>query len=397
MNKLIAIFRKELLNRFTVPAEWLYFIILPVVFAFVISASTGSPSETRIRLLVTDQANTPLSASLVQQLSNSATVIPENVSLETGQRMLKRQSASAQLIIPADFDLAHALEGTAKVQLFELPNNLNALAASQAVTAVIGRINGDVAIAGNAANIAESIKPFASVQGKVIFIENTLVQADTAMSDAPVRLNEVTGSTVSQVQYDQQANSSAGQMITWVFIPLFTLSSVFAGERLSGTLKRLVVTPSSKAIILFGVIFSNLVFALIQMFLLMLFGAFVMGVDWFRDPLAISLMLVTSILAAAAIGTALGTFVKTESQGSGLSIMMGMVMALLGGCWYPIELFPQAVQTATRVLPTRWAMEGMLDVIVRGQGVAAILPDAAVLLGFAALFFVIGVLRFRYE
>jgi len=129
----------------------------------------------------------------------------------------------------------------------------------------------------------------------------------------------------------------------------------------------------------------------------MLFGSLVMGVNYFRDPLAIGIMIVTAILAAAAIGTTLATFVKTESQASGLSIMMGMVMALLGGCWYPIELFPSAVQTATRILPTRWAMQGMLDVLVRGQGVTAILPEAGVLLGFAALFFVIGILRFRYE
>ncbi len=34
---------------------------------------------------------------------------------------------------------------------------------------------------------------------------------------------------------------------------------------------------------------------------------------------------------------------------------------------------------------------------LRGQGVAGILPEAGVLLGFAAVFFVIGIWRFRYE
>ena len=79
-------------------------------------------------------------------------------------------------------------------------------------------------------------------------------------------------------------------------------------------------------------------------------------------------MLVASALAAAALGTTLGTFVKTEGQASGLSIMLGMVMALLGGCWYPLELFPQAVQNIVKILPTTWAMQGMLDIVLRGQG-----------------------------
>jgi hypothetical protein len=42
-------------------------------------------------------------------------------------------------------------------------------------------------------------------------------------------------------------------------------------------------------------------------------------------------------------------------------------------------------------------MQGMLDLVLRGQGLAAVLPEAGVLVGFAALFFTIGILRFKYE
>ena len=72
-------------------------------------------------------------------------------------------------------------------------------------------------------------------------------------------------------------------------------------------------------------------------------------------------------------------------------------MALLGGCWYPVELFPEVVRNIVKVLPTTWAMQGMLDILLRGQGVGGILPEAGVLLSFAAVFFVIGIWRFKYE
>ncbi|OIO97221.1 MAG: hypothetical protein AUK03_02795 [Anaerolineae bacterium CG2_30_64_16] len=68
-----------------------------------------------------------------------------------------------------------------------------------------------------------------------------------------------------------------------------------------------------------------------------------------------------------------------------------------GGCWYPIELFPQVVRDIVKILPTTWAMQGMLDLVLRGQGLAGILPEAGVLLGFAAVFFGVGIWRFRYE
>jgi hypothetical protein len=39
----------------------------------------------------------------------------------------------------------------------------------------------------------------------------------------------------------------------------------------------------------------------------------------------------------------------------------------------------------------------MLDIVLRGAGLSAVLPEAAVLLGFAVVFYGIGIWRFRYE
>ncbi len=122
-----------------------------------------------------------------------------------------------------------------------------------------------------------------------------------------------------------------------------------------------------------------------------------MKVNWGGSPGALAIILVTSALAAAALGTTLGTLVRSSSQANGLSLMLGMVMALLGGCWYPIELFPQAVRTAVMVLPTSWAMRGMLNIVLRGQGMAGVLPEAGVLCLFAFLFLGVGIWRFRFE
>jgi ABC-2 type transport system permease protein len=74
-----------------------------------------------------------------------------------------------------------------------------------------------------------------------------------------------------------------------------------------------------------------------------------------------------------------------------------MVMALLGGAWYPSEFFPAAVRTANQILPTRWVMQGLTDLVMRGEDLNGILPEAGVLMGFAVVFFVIGLWRFRYE
>ncbi len=62
-----------------------------------------------------------------------------------------------------------------------------------------------------------------------------------------------------------------------------------------------------------------------------------------------------------------------------------------------IELFPEVVRNLVKILPNTWAMQGMLDILLRRQGVEGIILEAGVLLGFATVFFLIGIWRFKYE
>jgi len=397
VNKLMAIFFKETRIRFTSPTEWLFFLILPLVFTFILAGGTGAPSDNRIRLSVVDQAGSPLAAQLIAELEKSVTVRPDVKTLDEADTEFSQRRVSTLLIIPAEFDLAHLQAGPLELELRQQPNNLNALAAYQAVQAVLARVSSAAEIARQSVATAEQIRPFASDEERSAYFDAALQKAQTEMDSAPSRVTVSLGATQDTVEYDPRANSSAGQMITWVFIPLFGLSATFAYERNTGTLRRLLTAPTRKATFLLGVLLTAVFWALVQMLLLILFGSLVMKLNWGHSPAALAVIMLCSALAASAIGVALGAFVKTESQASGLSIMMGMVMALLGGCWYPLELFPTVVQEAVKVLPTRWAMQGMLDIVARQQGLSAVLPEAGVLLGFAALFYIIGIARFRYE
>jgi ABC-2 type transport system permease protein len=397
MKKILVIAWKNTRLRFTGVSEWLFFLILPVVFTLVLAGSTGSPNDVRLPLDVVDQAGTPLSAQLVAALAKSDAVRPVAVSLFQAESDLEARQVPAVLVIPPAFDIQHLEQRTLALDLRQQANSTNALAASQAVNTAAGRLSSVVEIANSSVAEAELIRPFASPAERAAYFDAALQAAQTQMDQAPSRIQTSTGTTKDAIDYDPRANSSAGQLITWVFIPLIGISVTFTYERQKGTLRRLLTTPTRKSTYLLGTITGEVAVALVQMLLLIGFGIVVMKLNWGQSPVALAIMMLASALAAAALGTTLGTFVKTTSQANGLSIMLGMVMALLGGCWYPIELFPQAVQTAVKILPTRWAMQGMLEVVARGHGLEAVLPDALVLLGFAAIFFAIGVWRFRYE
>ncbi len=287
--------------------------------------------------------------------------------------------------------------GGVEVELRQQPNNVRAFAIQQGVNTALTRVSSAVDIAAASTSRAELITPFPSPDQKQAFFNAALEDAYAQLKQAPQRLAEVSAGTEDKIQYDPNANSAAGQMITWVFIPLIGLSAMFAMERQLGTLRRVLVTPTSKPTYLAGTVLGQVLTAVLQMVILVGFGALVLKLKWANAPAATALIIVTSALAAGALGTMLGTFVKTEAQGNGLSIMIGMVMAMMGGCWYPIELFPAVIRSAAQALPTYWSMQGMLDILVRGQGVRGVLLESALLLGFALVFFIIGVARFKYE
>jgi ABC-2 type transport system permease protein len=398
MKKIFAIAWKDAILRFSSSSELLFFIILPLAFTFLLAGGTPSgEQDPRIRLLVVDEANTAISQQIVDELERSTAVYPILTPRGKAQKEFDERRASTVFIIPAGVDAESLQSGTAEVELLKQPNNINATVVERAVQTAIRRVSSTVSAAQNAVRQREAKQPFASEAEKQAYFDSSLKLAQKFQEETPERVKAVEGATPDQVEYDPRANSSAGQLITWVFIPLFGISALFAYERQQGTLRRVLTTPTRKATYLFGTISGQVVMALVQMTVLILFGIFVMKLGWGREPLALFVLLLSAALAAAAFGTTMGTFVKTESQANGLSIMFGMVFALMGGCWYPLELFPLAVQNAVKILPTTWAMQGMLDLVLRGRGLVDILPEAGVLLGFAAIFFVIGVWRFRYE
>ena len=397
MRKMIAIALKDLRIRFSNPMEWAFFLILPVFFSLIIGGSTGAPKDSRVGFYVVDEAQTSLSASLVDALNASTSVRPELKDRQEALKDLDERKVSAVLLLPAGLDWDAISTAAQSVELRQLAGNTNAFVVQQGVQAALGEVSSAVQIASFSTQQGEQLVGFASQAERSAWFSQALSLAQTALQVTPNRVLETIADVADPVPYDPKTNSSIGQMITWVFIPLIGLSGMLAYERQIGTLRRLFTSPTSRAVYLGGTIIGMVLTAMLQMTILIAFGKLVLHVNWGNSVLAIAMMLVSSTLAAAALGTMLGTLVKTESQASGLSIMVGMVLAMLGGCWYPLELFPQTVQTVVRVLPTTWTMQGMLDITLRGQGPSGVVLEMLVLFGFALVFFVVGIWRFKYE
>lgn len=272
----------------------------------------SNDDDNRVRLVVVDQANTTISQNIIAELDKSTAVRPEVLSLEEAESQFDSRRANVILVIPAGLDLQAIQHGTAQVDFRQQPNNLDATVAERAVQTAIRSVSSAVNAAKNAVKTAEENGGFKSEAERLAYFADALKLAQAMQADAPESVTVIEGSTPDQIEYDPRASSSAGQLITWVFIPLFGISALFAYERQQGTLRRILTTPTSKATYLLGTISGQVVMALVQMSLLILFGVFVMKLGWGREPLALFVILTAAALAAGAIGTTMGTFIKTE-------------------------------------------------------------------------------------
>ena len=78
MKKIFAIAWKDAIIRFASKSEFLFFIILPIVFTFLVAGGTPSGNEDpRIGLLVVDEARTSVSQQIITELENSTAIRPE--------------------------------------------------------------------------------------------------------------------------------------------------------------------------------------------------------------------------------------------------------------------------------------------------------------------------------
>jgi ABC-2 type transport system permease protein len=400
MSKVIAIALKDLKIRTSGKTELLFFLILPVIFTLLLSGMFFGSGSNKIVMVVVDEDNTDLSSELVSRLQASDVVTPSAMTRENAQKTFDNNDAAAMLIIPSGMQTS--LKAGRSVTLdFNLdPTNNNGLAVQQEVQNAISQISRGLAVASISTNEAEQIKPFTSASQRQVYYDQSLAAAELEFTDAPtlIAVTQPVNTRKTQNQQEAQAaQASAGELIIWVFIPLLATSELMASERVWGTLRRLVTTPTRKPTFLLGIITGQFSYGFVQMLLLVLVGVLLLKVPWGQNPLALLALLISFGLAAVAMGTMLGTFTRTPSQASGISIALGMVMGLLGGCMLPLEMFPPAVANAAKILPTTWAMQGMTQLTVYNAGLIEILPYAAVLLGFASVFFLVGILRFRYE
>jgi ABC-type multidrug transport system permease subunit len=144
-----------------------------------------------------------------------------------------------------------------------------------------------------------------------------------------------------------------------------------------------------------GKLYGLLLLGAVQTAFLLLMGRFVFGVPLGANLPAVVVTLLVFAWVAAALGVLAGSTVASEDRVVGLCVLASLLMAALGGCWWPLELAPAWLRTAAHALPTGWAMDALHQLISFGAGWAAVAKPLGVLAAFGTAATVLAARGFR--
>jgi ABC-type multidrug transport system permease subunit len=369
-------------------ASFFFLLILPVaMMAFFGAMGGGSPSSEppRFTLHVVDLDVGWLSRALVGELEGGAANFTELTPAawrQPGERV-------RTLVIPEGFT-RKAMAG--EQQVVELQKDAGAdesfsLAAQVHITRAIVR------------TVARLAEMQSGSVGDTPREDEAALTEFRALAERPplVTLEAATAGAGTPVPQGL-AQSVPGILTMTVLMMTLIYGAVFlTNEKRTGMLRRQSTLPVGRGEIFLGKLTGRLFLVFVQLAVLLPAGRYLFGVHWGSSPAGLLLLLASYALAVAGLSTFLGAVARTTEQASSIGWIASMVLAALGGCWWPAEVMPSWLRTVGHAFPTAWAMDGFHALVSFGRGAEAIVTPAAVLVGFGLLFAGLGARFLRYE
>jgi ABC-2 type transport system permease protein len=193
-------------------------------------------------------------------------------------------------------------------------------------------------------------------------------------------------------QFDQGAWT---QLLLFVFLSALTAGSVALIEtRRLGLSRRMLATPTPAATIIGGEVLSRFLVGIIQAAVIIFGSAIVFGVKW-GQPVGVAAIVIVFTLVSAGAAIFLGALLRNAQQASGVSLILGLGLAAIGGSMVPLQVFPPTMQKIAHITPHAWANDAFAQLIANGASITGILPQLGVLTVYAVTLLTLATWRLR--
>jgi ABC-2 type transport system permease protein len=390
------------------------YFVLPLLFILVLSGaltSIGSnKADTRLPLAVVNLDGGPAAQTLLAGIDAAGGVRTELYDQAKAESMLDENELGRLLYIPADFSAGLSEGKPVTLRLVAHPDA--SLQQTETVMLVLQGVASDMTLE---SQILASLRQMGDMQAgnpqaaNAFSAERLVAQARSQFAHSQTQPLVVVNQTVPAKEGGTEPAPALGQAVLsgitvlFVFIAAQTAAASIFEEKKIGSFRRLMSAPLSRPALLSGKILPNFITALIQIIVIFVFGSLglrLLGtqpVPIEKAPVGVALVSILTALCASSLGLVIAAIARTESQISGMGMLVLWGMGLLGGCIAPTFLLDRFLGPLPKLVPQYWANRAFDDLLIRGAGLQDIALELGMLLAFTILFFVIGLWRFDFE
>jgi len=405
LRHMIFIALKDLKLFATDRGALFFFVLFPLLFITMFSLVGGEAEDPRLELhLVTMEAEDGLSHQIIgametkdeSQLKPGEPKIVWDRDYQEARQAVEDKELDGFVVFSQDFTegvmmgYGAQLDVVADAEAIDTRAALNGLAhaiasrvgSQQVVTsATIGLLVEQGLISGDIADIGQTFQQLFSGEGSPVAAESFI---------------EFKMEKVGELEAENPANwSLTGYLVMFVFFGAALTAESIVRERQNNTMERLLTGSVSREGILGGIFTGTTVKGLIQILIFWLVGILAFNADLGLAPAAVIILSILTVIVSSAFGIMLATLVKTQRSAGSIAVLTSLVLAPLGGCWWPLFILPKWMQALAKITPHGWANTGFNKLMLFGADFEAVVPEMLVLLGFAVVFGIIAIWRFR--
>jgi ABC-2 type transport system permease protein len=208
---------------------------------------------------------------------------------------------------------------------------------------------------------------------------------------------EATGGTLD---VNRVATSLLIGGVVWAYLGIIfeIITETVAWERWEGTIEYTFMAPLSRPVHLLGMGTFAILYGLLRAALLFVVCAFFFDLS-LPDANFGAALLVLAVASVSFVGIGMMTAVLplvSPEKGTQLGFVAQGVLLVVSGVYYPVDILPGWMQAVATISPATYALDGIRNAILLGEGMAAMADELWPLVIIGALFIPLGLAVFGF-
>lgn len=411
----LAVAAKELRILLSERATLFVFFLMPLLFAMFFGqlnrmAAGDEAAQVSVDVALVNQDSGSFSERLVEALRQIDVLsIEELASPQAADEKVAKGEIVAAIVIPAGLSANIQAHTPSQIQVIVDPVKQEG---ASIVTGILNQAAGEVTLWGEVSYGVQSMlnqspeflqaPPEAQQAAAMQTLGVIMTQLDEARRSPAIAVSSEDASGVPVKEpFNPAAFNNPSMLTMFAFFLLGMMATSILTEKENGSFRRLLASPIRPAAILAGKTLAYMTIVVLQALLML--GS---GVLFFEMPIGRSLPAVLLItlglgFTASALGLLLATLARSAKQADSLGVVISLLLGGMGGCIALGSIFFRAKGTLiyylSNLTPHAHALEGYMRLFGDNAGFVDVLPQIGILFGMGALYFVIALLRFKFD